>query len=353
MKARLVALAGLLGLAGPILAQSVTPRVASRYLAVADRASKIASADRGTMRRQLDAAHDSVLAVLEYLRSAGRGEDALRMMADLDPYWTDVQEQVGEYAQVFAMPSAQAPNKLRATALLLAARDAHRIDDQAKVRAWANEAIRIGHQIGDSSTIGVGYMRLMYAALRDKNHTLLRALGDTGEPFCIHRDDPCEAGILTMRGESARALAQYDSALVYYQRNAAITAPNSAELHNMGFAYLGTGQARPARERFVTALRIVSADDDKRNMAYMFAGLASSAVVAGQPDSAARLFGIFDALIEQTHSVPDPADAIEYNRYRERGRSALGAAAFDRLVQEGRRLPVDSVVAAVLRTASP
>jgi hypothetical protein len=77
----------------------------------------------------------------------------------------------------------------------------------------------------------------------------------------------------------------------------------------------------------------------------MLAGLASSDAADGKAVSAANLFGVSDALLDQLHVVPDPADAVEYERYRAIARERLGVAAFEAGVKTGRALPADSVIA--------
>jgi hypothetical protein len=154
-----------------------------------------------------------------------------------------------------------------------------------------------------------------------------------------------------MRGESARVLKQYDSATVYYDRSAAVYARVSPVtrldiIHNTGFALLASGRRPEACLRFRDGLGRAVAAGDRSFYAGMLAGLASCDAVGGNAARAARLFGVSDAMLERLGIVADPADAVEYGRYRSLARTQLGAAAFDDAVRMGRTLPADSVIAA-------
>jgi hypothetical protein len=348
MRARFLVL--FLVFAGTAGGQVMTPALTAQYVALADSASSARSdTARGRWQQRVTAAHDTLVATMKSLREQNDGPTALRFVLDLDRYWSNVAEQVSLYAQALAIPSATDPTDIRARALIAGARDAHRIKDQVKVRAWAGEAIRIYRQLGDSAGIGRGYLRLMYAALRDNDHSGLLALADTGEVYCRGRDKNCDAEFFNMQGESWRSRARYDSALAYYQHTVAIEGtPGLGHLGNLGFAYLGLGQNAAARTQFANGLRRAWSTGNRLYGAFFVSGLAGVAA-ADAPAEAARLFGVADAIYETLHASPDPADAIEFGRYRERAGAQLGTLAFDSLFAVGRRLPADSVVAAIVR----
>ena len=158
------------------------------------------------------------------------------------------------------------------------------------------------------------------------------------------------AYFLNTRGESARVLKQYDSAAVYYDQSAAIYARVSPVvrldiIHNIGLALLAGGHRAEACHRFREGLGRAVATGDRSFYAFMLAGLASCDAVSGKAASAARLFGVSDAQLEQLGIVADPADAVEYERYRTIARTQLGVAAFEAAVRIGRTLPADSVIA--------
>lgn len=52
-----------------------------------------------------------------------------------------------------------------------------------------------------------------------------------------------------------------------------------------------------------------------------------------------------DAQLELLGILADPADAVEYERYRSIARNRLGLRAFDAAVTRGRTIPLDSVMA--------
>jgi hypothetical protein len=206
--------------------------------------------------------------------------------------------------------------------------------------------------IGDSAQVGRAYERLVQVALREGDHALVRAFADTGAALCIgSKDEDCQAYMLNMRGESARVLKQYDSAVAYYTQAGTIYSrvspiPRLDIVHNMGFALLAGGHVAEACERFRSGLG-TAVLGDKTFYPGMLAGLGSCDAVRGNATEAARLFGVSDAQLDQLGIVADPADAVEYERYRLVARTKLGKAAFDAAVKAGRLLPVDSVVASL------
>jgi hypothetical protein len=112
----------------------------------------------------------------------------------------------------------------------------------------------------------------------------------------------------------------------------------------MGFALLAGGHVTDARERFRSGLGSAVSSGNKTYFPFMLAGLASCEAMRGNSTEAARLFGVSDQELDQLGIVADPADAVEYERYRAVARSKMGAFAFETAVKTGRALPLDSVI---------
>ncbi|HJQ35980.1 MAG TPA: hypothetical protein VKB93_02465 [Thermoanaerobaculia bacterium] len=204
----------------------------------------------------------------------------------------------------------------------------------------------------DSTAAGVAYERLVQAALRDGNHTALASLADTGQRLCVH-DANCQVYFLNMRGESARVRQRYDSAAMYYAAADSVSRLSSPRFrtdiaHNLGFTLLALGRVSEARARFREALQHALADRDRVNTAFLVAGCASAEAVDHRAASAGSLFGLYDSILEQTGRIADPADVVEYDRYRSRAREQLGQSAFDETVRIGRRMNADSALASLL-----
>lgn len=335
-----------------ITAQSTSPTyvtnaLAAHYVALADSAAA-APAARALWQTRLDASRDTIDHVIAWYVSHGRGDEALRLLIPLGRFWRGPSI-VSAFDTALGLPGT-AP-AIRARALNTAAAAAFRVKDQARTRRWATESIVIWRSLGDSAQAGRAYERLVQVALRDGNHVALRALADTGDMLCVQaHDDDCHAYFLNMRGESARVLKQYDSATVFYDQSGNIYSRLSPVvrldiLHNMGFALLAGGHQADAGHRFREGLNHAVATADRSYYAGMLAGLASCEAVRGNAAVAGTLFGVSDAQLERLGIVADPADAVEYERYRAIARAKLGTAAFDSVTRIGRRLPVDSVIA--------
>jgi tetratricopeptide (TPR) repeat protein len=325
----------------------VTAEISAHYLAVAESAAA-APKERAVWQRRLDTSRDTLENVLGWYTNSGHGDEALRLLVALSRFRTGP-SLVGGFDKALAIPGTQP--MIRARALNSASAAAFRLKDQERTRRWANESIGIWRSLGNPAETGRAYERLVQAALRDDNHAALRALADTGDTLCVQgHDEDCHAYFLNMRGESARVLKQYDSAAVYYDRAAAIydrvsPAPRLDIPHNIGFTLLALGRIAEARQRFRDGLGRAVTGVNRYYYPLMLAGLASSDAAEGNAVSAAKLFGVSDALLDQLHVVPDPADAVEYERYRAIARERLGVAGFEAGVKTGRALPADSVIA--------
>ena len=321
--------------------------VAKHWLAVAESAAAAPPDTRALWQQRLDAAHDTLVAALHWNNEHASSSDNLRILLALGRFWNGA-AYVAEWDNALARP-LDGDSALRARALNTASATAFRVKDQARARAWAEQSIALYGALHDSAGMGRAYERLVQIALRDNQHDRLRALADTGQLLCNRgHDSNCVAYFLNMRGESARVLRQYDSAAFYYQIADTIYRRISPAFrldvaHNIGFSLLALKRSADARMRFGEGLQHAVATGDKPNTAFLLAGYASAAAVDGRAEEAARLFGLYDALLEQTGRVADPADAVEYERYRSIARNQLGEAKFNQAVTTGRGLNADSV----------
>lgn len=329
---------------------SITEAEAARFQAIADSAQAAPQA-RAVWQRRLDAAHDTLESILQWNNAHGQSGASLRMLNALGRFWSPP-ALVTAYELAFASPGGQ-DDAIRARAFNSAATAAFRVPDQARTRRWARASINAWRTLGDSTGMGRAYQRLVQAALRDGDHASLRVLADTGQFLCVHaHDDDCLAYFLNMRGESARVLLAYDSAVVYYNQADAIYRRLSPNFrldiaHNIGFTLLALGRSLEARSRITEGMQHAVANADQPFMVFFVAALASCDAADGKAVNAAKLFGLYDARLEQTGRVADPADAVEYERYRSRARHQLGAVAFADAERVGRTLPLDSVLATI------
>lgn len=332
----------------PVSSPYVTEALSTHYLAVAESAA-VAPGERAVWQRRLDTARDTVENVLAWYANNGRGDEALRLLTPLGRFWAGP-FLVSAFERALELPGTSPA--IRARALNTAAAAAFRVKNQERTQKWANESIAIWRSLGNPAQTGRAYQRLVQLALRDGNHPLLRALADTGDLLCGQaHDEDCQAYFLNMRGESARVLKQYDAATVFYDQAGIIYARLSPVvqlglLHNVGFTLLGGGHNIEGCRRFREGLGHALANGNRPYQPGMLAGLASCDAVGGNAASAAKLFGVSDAQLDRLGIVSDPADAVEYERYRTIARNQLGAVAFDSLVKAGRILPADSVFAA-------
>jgi tetratricopeptide (TPR) repeat protein len=332
-------------------AVEISAATAGRYLAAAESSGKTPSG-RGIWQTRFDSAHDTVNAVLSWYVHQHDADSGLRFLIAVDPFLSGPRL-VAAYDAALGVSGAQPA--LRAAALNRGALAAFRVKDADRTRRWARESIGISKSLGDSGKMGHAYERLVQLALRAENHAELSALADTGTRLCMRdNDDDCLAYLLNMRGESARVLKRYDSAAIYYRRAGAVYArissvPRLDIIHNLGFTLIATGQTAEARMQFERGLREALSAKRKSYAAFMIAGLASVDAKEGNALEAARFFGAFDAQLASTGIVPDPADAVEYGRYREMARRLAGDTKFTAAVNAGRLITPEKIAATLKR----
>ena len=68
---------------------------------------------------------------------------------------------------------------------------------------------------------------------------------------------------------------------------------------------------------------------------YYLAGMAGVAMIRGRFEVGARLYGAFEAQNRTTGTEIHPTDQVDFDRYLEMARTALGEAALDAARREG------------------
>lgn len=117
-------------------------------------------------------------------------------------------------------------------------------------------------------------------------------------------------------------------------------------------AYLD-GQLARAQRRYVESLRLSREADDLAGLMDCLMGLATVLVACGEMNSAAHLFGAWEALRNEeveVHASLPPRRQRDFERSVARARAALGRARLTRARAEGRAMMLDEAVAYALLT---
>ena len=383
-------------------AESTARRHAEHYLALAEAAeAALWGSDAVAWLDRLEIEHDNLRAALRWATGRGEVEIALRLGAALSRFW-QVHAHLSE--GLTWLEGALAWTGGESTATRARALDAagHLARNRADYdRAWAlyAESLGLRRELKDSrgtalalNNLGVvaqlqgEYERAV--ALHDESLALFRTLGD---------ERGVALSLLTMgtmaqlQGDPARATAHYDESLALFQAR--------GDMRGIAAALSSLGNLASSRGDFVAAdelyaecavlfrelgdTRDIAAclsnqagiardrSDLKRATAFAQESLAlfhdlgdhrgiaacleliGSATAAQGPERGTRLLAAAETLRETTGVDRPAARGAEQERTVAALRSALGADAFARAWEAGRRLPLDEIVADALTPAEP
>jgi hypothetical protein len=116
------------------------------------------------------------------------------------------------------------------------------------------------------------------------------------------------------------------------------------ELTNLGSVETRAGNLERAQQLCDEALRLALEIENPLLVTYCVTNLAGVASARGEHERAARLLGAGQVMIEAAAMTLNPGTAIEYERYVERTRTALGEMQYERAVRAGRELDRDAAI---------
>jgi tetratricopeptide (TPR) repeat protein len=163
-------------------------------------------------------------------------------------------------------------------------------------------------------------------------------------------------------GDTARALKQYDQAESYYRESlpmvhATLYYPWLARIYQgLGYVMLGKGDLQQAWECFHEALNSSRDLNFRHGQVHFIAGNAAIAVVHGQLDFAARLFGAFFAQPQSLQSdvktdqkILFVVDQREIRGYLDLCKSRIEKETFEKAWNEGSCLSLQEAVNEIMK----
>jgi non-specific serine/threonine protein kinase len=339
-------------------------RHATYFLALAEQATKethtrslVAGAD------QLAADHDNLRAAFDVLCLPGATEHCLRLAAACAPFWYargHIHEGWTRLTHALAITKPQ-DSAARGRALNWASQLAITTGDLQAAATFSQEGMTVWERIGDPrgrasalhASAMVEEIQLHWDTAAARYDLVLDAWRALDEPAHLGRALAFRAGVAFGQGDLVRAIALEDEAKAIFQ--------DLGDLRWVGLAdwYLGmfaTHQRRfPAAARFFRdSLRTLVDAGDSVWLFKPLAGLAAIAAEIGQAQSAARLLGAVDELLDRTGARLLPFDVPAYERAEAAARTLLGAEAFVAAARGGHDLArtdwlaeADAVVIAV------
>ena len=342
-------------------AASVGAAHAAYFLGVATAArQQMEGPGRLAAHDQLRSEVENLRAALEWALSGGDVETGQRLASELARFWVnlgDLSEGRAWLERAVAPIGPSPPTHVEA--LYWAATFASLQNDTARATELGTEALRLARACGFQLGEALALIQLGDAVEADDPD---RAAALSKEAFArLHQlGEPVWEGIALRRlGEIAGRRGDRDGASAWHEAAFAIWRrldhpwgiPDA--LQTLGDDALARGDLDTARVRYQTSLVRWRDLRERLHMSGCFAGLAQVALVAGQAEAAARLFGVVGALDAAMGYAPPRRAHVAIAAATDATRAAVGTAAFDAAWEEGGALSLEQAVAEALAVAAP
>ena len=274
----------------------------------------------------------------DFDRARGKAEEAVKLGEEIG--------EEGLRASLFVWGSSAA---LAQRILLSDVSD--REEDLERVMKRSEELLALGRQAEDSLGIAWSLFTLAFASsdLEDferaeKFHAeglnLSRELGSAYMRFAFLSDWGYTSLI---QGDYERATEITQEAMELARGRGLMGAASNA-IDTLGWAMLLSGDMERARARFVESLELSRRVGNRECISSSLEGLACVAGAAGEPEKAGRLFGAGRAILEATGSTLTPRDRAMREPYKASVRSRLGDATWEEALERGRAMGPDEAI---------
>ncbi|HYY34558.1 MAG TPA: tetratricopeptide repeat protein, partial [Gaiellaceae bacterium] len=322
-------------------------RHADHYVALATR---LAANDSDPLQpagiRLLADEHDNLRAAGSWFHDAGESDAELRLVCALPEFW-NVRGHFRE-GRLFieAALDSDAPQSpvLRAKALAIGSDFARASGDLGQARRFSEESLSLFRRLGDDAGVARALHELGEVALDEEDYD--RAVDLFNEAIAVARGAGKDAAgsignlgyTALLQGDYARSAALSEEALALF-RQRRHTSGVLVALGNLAEAELALRQEE-GRLHLAECLELARDAQFLEVLASCLATTAALLLETGDAETAARLTGAEDALLEQINLSLHPAERRRRERLRSRLRAVLGASSED-LRAEGQRLNID------------
>jgi tetratricopeptide (TPR) repeat protein len=341
-------------------ADAMMRRHAEYFRSLADAAEpKLVSPEAATWLARLEAEHVNLQAALGWLLE--RDPDAcVRLAAALGNFWF----LHGHYAEGRRWLDAAlehgrtSPAGVAAKALVGAGMIARQQGDLAAARAYFERGLEAGDAAGDPlrtawASLNLGIVAMVQgdlpAARAHAEETLARATG-------LGLDQVAGSSLMLL-GEMARLEGDWAAARPFYEQALEINRRIghmegvSVTLNNLGATLCELGDLEGTHACYGEALAIAEELGTRDDIACALEGLGAAASKGGDWVRAGRLAGAAEALREAIGSALDPTDGAMRERSLAAARAALGEAALEAAIAEGRAMTLPQAIACARATA--
>ena len=167
-----------------------------------------------------------------------------------------------------------------------------------------------------------------------------------------HREAGKHAGAEHGLGDAESALGHTLEALAIY-RELGYPAGAATTLARLGRQMRDQGNDRDAALAFHEGLELLADGSDRFILVQSYAGLGELASRRGQPEIAAALTGMIDAIARDMGATRLPTAGVNYDRATAAASAALGGERFESLREAGGTLRLDEAVALARQVEIP
>ena len=237
---------------------------------------------------------------------------------------------------------------------------AYRSGDNELTRQLSSDALKASTASGDPSGQVDALCMLARVALRDGDFKQVRELADEALAHARGASDQrlermplhMQAVAARMSGDLAQARRLYEQS-IELNRSLNDDRMHAAECHNLAYVELHDGQVDRAMRLFKQARDQAQRIGYDALDPYLVADLAIIAAISADARKAALLTGAAESAFAAAGAVPDPDDAAEHQRLREKLVSELGTETFVSLYEEGTSLTPADILDDPTYTAYP
>lgn len=317
---------------------------------------------REGVQRELEQEHDQHVATIDRASADGNHEAALRLATRLWRFWMDSGRLADGRIRLENLLEAasDAPAALRANALYGAGTLAFRQGDNDAARALHERALTAARTGGDAVAEAAAEGGLARCGLRDGDLTaareharaaeaILRGLGDEAA-----LDGPLHllAYADYIAGDDDAARAGFEETLAL-NRRLGNDRNVARELTNLGSVETRAGNVERAEALCEEAMQLSADTGSAYLIPYCVVNLGGVACVRGDCERAARLLAGGKAMFDAAGAAIDPGTAIEYERYVQRTRAALGPQRYDEAVAAAQKWSHDETIRYAVGATSP
>ncbi len=316
--------------------------------------------DQARMLKQLSVEYGNIRAAVEWSLRGGDPLPGMVLVGGLGQFW----HRVGYYSEgvlwtATALDSpefSETASEVRANVLRAAGVVAFYAHDIDGGRHATHEALALYEAMGDDHGMGLTLIDLVATYLgTPEEYSGAMALAEKGRALLERKNDlsavadmDCMMGELArMNGELERAKDSYESSL----RVAHIAGDQMREaicLQNLGVVAGNMGDGRAAERLVRDAIRLFARISDPVGAIAATPQLAGVLAARDQAERGAQIMGASDALMEAHGVRHHPADEWQVAEYRRAIQNRLGEENYRRLIDEGRAMTYEELVAFVL-----